>query len=47
MMWVEPKLLKDGIAGVAPGQSAVFYVGKRLVGGAVIDSQRGIGQWLV
>ena len=35
------------VSAVTPGQSAVFYVGKRLVGGAVIDSQRGIGQWLV
>ena len=32
----EPRLLKDGIAGVAPGQSAVFYDGDTLVGGGII-----------
>ena len=32
----EPKLLKDGIAGVAPGQSAVFYEGDEVVGGGII-----------
>ena len=32
----EPKLLKDGIAGVAPGQSAVFYDGDAVVGGGII-----------
>ena len=32
----EPKLLKDGIAGVAPGQSAVFYDGDVVVGGGII-----------
>lgn len=31
------------VSAVTPGQSAVFYVGKRLVGGAVIASQKGIG----
>ena len=31
---------------VTPGQSAVFYVGPRLVGGGYIASQRGIGQYL-
>ena len=31
---------------IAPGQSAVFYIGNRVVGGAVIASQRGIGQYL-
>ena len=31
------------VSAVTPGQSAVFYVGRRLVGGAVIGSQRGIG----
>ena len=32
----EPKLLKEGIAGVAPGQSAVFYRGDEIVGGGII-----------
>lgn len=27
---------------VTPGQSAVFYIGKRVVGGAFIDSQKGV-----
>lgn len=31
------------VSAVTPGQSAVFYVGSRLVGGAVIGSQKGIG----
>ena len=31
---------------VTPGQSAVFYVGNRVVGGAFIASQRGINQWI-
>ena len=31
---------------VAPGQSAVFYQGRRLLGGAFISSQRGI-DWIV
>lgn len=34
------------VSAVTPGQSAVFYIGRRLVGGAVIASQRGIGLWL-
>ena len=34
------------VSAVTPGQSAVFYVGNRLVGGAFIASQRGIGQWV-
>ena len=34
----EPRLLADGISGVAPGQSAVFYDGDRLVGGGIIAS---------
>ena len=32
----EPRLLKDGIVGVAPGQSAVFYRGDEIVGGGII-----------
>ena len=32
----EPKCLKDGIAGIAPGQSAVFYDGDAVVGGGII-----------
>ena len=32
----EPHLLSDGISGVAPGQSAVFYDGDELVGGGII-----------
>ena len=28
---------------IAPGQSAVFYEGRRVLGGAFIASQRGIG----
>ncbi len=32
----EPRLLKDGIAGLAPGQSAVFYRGDEVVGGGII-----------
>ena len=33
----EPKLLKDGISGIAPGQSAVFYDGETVVGGGIIS----------
>ena len=31
---------------ITPGQSAVFYDGNRVVGGAVIAQQRGINQWI-
>ncbi len=31
---------------VAPGQSAVFYIGRRVVGGSFIASQRGIGMYV-
>lgn len=31
---------------IAPGQSAVFYVGRRVVGGSFIASQRGIGMYI-
>lgn len=33
-------------SGVTPGQSAVFYDGERIVNGAFIASQRGIGQYI-
>lgn len=35
------------VSAVTPGQSAVFYVGNRLVGGAFIASQRGINMYVV
>ena len=35
----EPRNLADGILGVAPGQSAVFYRGDRVVGGGIIARQ--------
>lgn len=37
----------EPVSAVTPGQSAVFYIGQRLVGGAVIGTQRGIGAYLV
>ena len=39
--------LLEAVSAVAPGQSAVFYVGDTIVGGAFIASQRGINQWIV
>ena len=33
------------VSAVTPGQSAVFYIEKRLVAGAIISSQRGIGAY--
>ena len=36
----------EPVSAITPGQSAVFYVGNRLVGGAFIASQRGIGQYI-
>lgn len=38
--------LLETVSAVAPGQSAVFYVGDAVVGGAFIASQRGINQWI-
>ncbi len=35
----------ETVSAVTPGQSAVFYIGRRLVGGAVIGSQKGIGMY--
>ena len=47
---VEPGLTMihflEPASGITPGQSAVFYVGERLVGGAFIASQKGIGQYI-
>lgn len=49
------KVLADGrllvhflaeVSAITPGQSAVFYRGERLVGGAFIASQRGIGMFI-
>lgn len=38
--------LHSEASAITPGQSAVFYVGNTLVGGAFIASQRGIAQWI-
>lgn len=38
--------LQNEAGAVTPGQSAVFYIGQRLVGGGIIASQRGIGQYI-
>ena len=38
--------LQSEASAITPGQSAVFYIGNRLVGGAFIASQRGIAQWI-
>ncbi len=38
--------LHSDASAITPGQSAVFYVGNTLVGGAFIASQRGINQWI-
>lgn len=37
---------REAVSAVTPGQSAVFYVGNRLVGGAFIASQRGINMYI-
>ena len=39
----EPRLLKDGISGLAPGQSAVFYRGDEVVGGGIITMPAAYG----
>jgi tRNA-specific 2-thiouridylase len=33
------------VSAITPGQSAVFYIGNRLVGGAIIANQKGIGAY--
>ena len=35
----EPRLLAEGVLGVAPGQSAVFYRGDEIVGGGIIAAR--------
>ena len=37
---------EEEASAIAPGQSAVFYIGRRVVGGAFIASQRGIGMYV-
>ena len=37
---------REEASAIAPGQSAVFYVGRRVVGGTFIASQRGIGMYI-
>lgn len=37
---------KEEASAVTPGQSAVFYVGERMVGGAYIDVQKGLQAYL-
>lgn len=38
--------LHEQVSAITPGQSAVFYCGKVVVGGALIADQRGINQWI-
>jgi tRNA-specific 2-thiouridylase len=38
--------LHEDASAIAPGQSAVFYCGNTVVGGAFIADQRGINQWI-
>lgn len=37
---------EEEASAIAPGQSAVFYDGKRVLGGAFIASQRGLGMYI-
>lgn len=37
---------REEASAIAPGQSAVFYEGRRVVGGAFIAAQRGIGMFI-
>ncbi|MBO7272342.1 MAG: tRNA 2-thiouridine(34) synthase MnmA, partial [Bacteroidaceae bacterium] len=38
--------LYEPVSAITPGQSAVFYCGNTVVGGAFIADQRGINQWI-
>ena len=38
--------LHEPVSAITPGQSAVFYCGNTVVGGAFIADQRGINQWI-
>ena len=38
--------LHEPVSAITPGQSAVFYSGNMVVGGAFIADQRGINQWI-
>ena len=38
--------LHEHVSAITPGQSAVFYCGNTVVGGAFIADQRGINQWI-
>lgn len=38
--------LYETVSAITPGQSAVFYCGNAVVGGAFIADQRGINQWI-
>ena len=38
--------LHSAVQAITPGQSAVFYNGNTVVGGAFIADQRGINQWI-
>ncbi|MBR5593979.1 MAG: tRNA 2-thiouridine(34) synthase MnmA [Bacteroidaceae bacterium] len=38
--------LHEAVQAITPGQSAVFYNGNTVVGGAFIADQRGINQWI-